>query len=177
LSSQEVILVDEEDRAIGTMEKMEAHRQGALHRAFSIFIFNSRGEMLLQQRADQKYHSPGLWSNACCSHPAPGQDTTAAADRRLMEEMGFHTRLTPLFSFSYSANFDNGLSEAEFDHVFAGRYDGEIRLNPEEVKSFMYKSMSQIEADLATNPESFTAWFKVVFPRIRSWCVAQQISP
>ena len=118
-----MILVNERDEPLGSMEKMEAHRKGALHRAFSVFIFNSRGEMLLQQRALKKYHSGGLWTNACCSHPRPGETNEAAALRRLREEMGFDTSLQQIFSFTYRASFNNGLTEHEYDHVFAGIYD------------------------------------------------------
>src|ERR1700744_2758864 len=117
---EEVILVDEADVQLGTMEKIEAHRKALLHRAFSVFIFNSKGEMLLQQRAAEKYHSPGLWTNACCSHPRPGEETQAAAMRRLMEELGFTLELEKIFDFTYRSEFENGLTEFEFDHVFVG---------------------------------------------------------
>ena len=160
----EVILVNETDEPIGTMEKMEAHRQALLHRAFSIFIFNSRGEMLLQQRADKKYHSPGLWTNACCSHPQPGEETRAAAERRLFEELGFRTELKELFTFTYRTDFDNGLTENEFDHVFTGVYDGEIQPDRAEVKDYEYRSMKRIEQELKNDPDSFTSWFRIAFP-------------
>ncbi len=126
----EVILVNEADEPIGTMEKMEAHVKGLLHRAFSIFIFNSRGEMLLQQRAGGKYHNGGLWTNTCCSHPIPGEKVLSAAKRRLSEEMGFVTELSPAFNFTYKATFDNGLTEYEYDHVLTGVYDGDVNLMP-----------------------------------------------
>src|SRR4030095_7998604 len=129
MSSTEVILVDQEDRPSGTAEKMEAHRKGLLHRAFSVFIFNSKGEMLLQQRALSKYHSGGLWTNACCSHPAPGEKTKDGAIRRLNEELGFETPVEKVFDFVYKAEFDNGLTEHEFDHVFAGEYEGQLNVN------------------------------------------------
>src|SRR5215470_11031187 len=128
--AQEIILVDEKDRSIGVMEKLEAHRKGLLHRAFSVFIFNSKGEMLLQQRSDEKYHSGGLWTNACCSHPAPGEDINTAAIRRLNEELGFTTSLTKIFDFIYQSSFENGLTEHEFDHVFIGLHDEPI--HPDE---------------------------------------------
>ena len=123
---EEVVLVDEQDKPVGVMEKMQAHREGKLHRAFSVFIFNDKGEMLLQQRAFNKYHSAGLWTNACCSHPKPNETTETAAARRLNEELGFKTSLEKLFDFTYKASFENGLTEYEFDHVFSGIYNGEI---------------------------------------------------
>src|SRR4051812_29579171 len=134
MNTQEVILVNEADEQTGTIDKLEAHRQALLHRAFSVFIFKSNGEMLLQQRAENKYHSAGLWTNACCSHPAPGEDTYDAALRRLQEELGFTTRLEELFSFTYRTDFENGLSEHEYDHVFAGIYDGRVQPDKEELK-------------------------------------------
>ena len=158
---QQVILVDEQDEPSGTMEKMEAHRQGLLHRAFSIFIFNSKGELLLQRRAINKYHSGGLWSNSCCSHPEPGEETVVAARRRLKEEMGFTTHLEKIFEFIYKAEFSNGLTEYEFDHVFAGRYEGRIDYNKEEVMDYCYKSLADIRDELRNHPDSFpngSAW-------------------
>jgi len=122
----DVILVNEQDQPVGTMEKMEVHQKALLHRAFSVFLFNDRGEMLLHKRADSKYHSGGLWTNACCSHPRPGEDTRSAAEKRLQEEMGIVTPLTKAFDFIYKASFDNGLTEHEFDHVFTGTYQGSI---------------------------------------------------
>src|SRR5688500_14176064 len=132
--TQEVILVNEQDVEIGKMEKLEAHQKAVLHRAFSVFIFNKKGEMLLQQRARNKYHSAGLWTNACCSHPSPGEDTLSAASRRLIEEMGFSTALTKIFEFTYQTRFDNGLTEHEYDHVYTGVFEGTIKPNPDEVK-------------------------------------------
>src|SRR5688572_9486804 len=126
---QEVILVNEFDEAIGSMEKMEAHEKALLHRAFSVFLFNKKGEMLLQKRAASKYHSPSLWTNACCSHPMPGEETKQAALRRLDEELGFTTSINKAFHFTYKAVFDNGLTEHEFDHVFVGEYQGAMQLN------------------------------------------------
>src|SRR5687768_1222605 len=134
----EVILVNERDEAIGKMEKMEAHRKALLHRAFSVFIFNSNGDMLLQQRADNKYHSAGLWTNACCSHPLPGEETASAAARRLHEELGFSTPLRKAFTFTYRSDFENGLTEHEIDHVFTGIFDGEVFPNESEVKNYTY---------------------------------------
>ncbi len=166
---QEVILVNEEDMPIGTMEKMAAHEQALLHRAFSIFIFNSNGLMLLQQRAMSKYHSPGLWTNACCSHPFPNEETEKAAQRRLQEELGFTTSLTKAFHFTYKANFDNGLTEHEFDHVFVGIYDGDIAINPDEVKAIAFKTMSELNNDLIQTPNHYTEWFKIAFPLLFNW--------
>jgi len=170
---EKVILVDENDDMVGTMGKMEAHKQGLLHRAFSIFIFNSKGEMLLQQRAITKYHSGGLWTNACCSHPMPGEKTQDAAQRRLMEELGFETPIEKIFDFTYKAEFDNGLTEHEFDHVFAGEYEGELEINPDEVNDFVYKEVSAIKNEMQTEPQKFTAWFHIAFPKIEEWWISR----
>lgn len=165
----QVILVDEKDTAVGVCEKIEAHRIGLLHRAFSIFIFNNKGEMLLQQRAINKYHSGGLWTNACCSHPAPGEDTEIAARRRLREEMGFETPLKKIFDFVYKTEFDNGLTEHEFDHVFVGQYDGVINFNTDEVMDIEYKNVAEINDSLELHPERYTTWFHIAFPKIEEW--------
>ncbi len=164
-----VILVNEHDDMVGIMDKMEAHKQGLLHRAFSIFIFNSKGEMLLQQRAITKYHSGGLWTNACCSHPMPGEKTNEAAVRRLQEELGFETPLEKVFDFVYKAEFDNGLTEYEFDHVFTGEYEGDVNINTEEVSEYCYKDIPEIKDMLQTHPQKFTAWFHLAFPKIEEW--------
>jgi isopentenyl-diphosphate delta-isomerase len=164
---EEVILVDESDKPRGVMEKMEAHRRALLHRAFSVFIFNSRGEMLLQQRAEEKYHSAGLWTNACCSHPRPGEDTREAALRRLQEELGFTTNLEKLFEFTYRTAYDNGLTEFEFDHVFVGIYDQDISPDRTEVSDYRYRSLPEIEADLLFAPATFTSWFQLAFPLLK----------
>jgi isopentenyl-diphosphate delta-isomerase len=166
---QQVILVNSTDEEIGVMEKMEAHQKGLLHRAFSVFIFNSKGEMLLQQRAINKYHSGGLWTNACCSHPQPGEDTQTAAVRRLEEEMGFETGIEKIFDFVYKTEFDNGLTEHEFDHVFAGHYEGPVVFNKEEVKDVCYKNLEDIRHSLETHPQKYTAWFHLAFPTIEAW--------
>ncbi len=163
---KEVILVNEADEVLGTMEKLEAHEKGLLHRAFSIFIFNPRGEMLLQQRADEKYHSGGLWTNTCCSHPEPGSELAYSALQRLKEEMGFETTLRHAFTFIYKASFDNGLTEHEYDHVFTGIYDGSIQPDPAEVKHWDYFSIPQVKQMLAAEPGKFTAWFRIAFPLI-----------
>jgi isopentenyl-diphosphate delta-isomerase len=164
MNSPDIILVNEHDEAIGTMEKMEAHRKGLLHRAFSVFIKNDAGEILLQQRALDKYHSPGLWTNACCSHPFPGESVEAAAHRRLAEELGFDCELKEIFSFTYRTEFDNGLTEHEFDHVLLGTYNGNILPNPAEVADFEYLSVSQIIERMESNPLNFTSWFHHAWP-------------
>lgn len=164
----DVILVDENDVPLGKMEKIEVHQKALLHRAFSIFIFNRNGEMLLQKRADVKYHSPKLWTNACCSHPEPGQTTLAAASKRLMEEMGFTTTLEKAFDFIYKASFDNGLTEYEFDHVYIGTYDDSIIPNDEEVSAYCYKTLEEIEDSLESHPQDYTEWFKIAFPKLQT---------
>ncbi|MDG1252967.1 MAG: isopentenyl-diphosphate Delta-isomerase [Schleiferiaceae bacterium] len=161
-----VILVSETDEALGRMEKMEAHRKGALHRAFSVFLFNDRGETLLQQRAEGKYHSPLLWTNTCCSHPREGENVLAAAERRLHEELGIQpdaiVDLRPSFHFTYRAEFDNGLIEHELDHVLIGHFNGDCVLNPEEVSSVQWLPMATLLADVHGRPENYTAWFKII---------------
>jgi isopentenyl-diphosphate delta-isomerase len=161
---QHVVLVDEKDRQIGVIEKLEAHQKALLHRAFSVFVYNNKGEMLLQQRAGHKYHSGGLWTNACCSHPGPDEPVVAAAERRLMEEMGFSVRLTKVFDFIYRASMDNGLEEHEFDHVLTGIYDGEINPDPAEVADHCFLSLEEIAASVAADPGRYTEWFKIAFP-------------
>ena len=171
---EHVILVDENDEQVGTMEKMEAHLKAVLHRAFSVFIFNGRGEMLLQQRALSKYHSAGLWTNACCSHPRPGEETLEAAGRRLNEELGFSAPLSKVFDFTYHAPFDNGLTEHEFDHVFAGIFVGSVNPNPAEVLDYCFKTMDDISESLASHPTKYTAWFHLAFPKILTWWKSQE---
>ncbi|HTS44950.1 MAG TPA: isopentenyl-diphosphate Delta-isomerase [Puia sp.] len=167
--AEEVILVNEQDEPVGRIEKMEAHKKALLHRAFSIFIFNAKGEMLLQQRSAHKYHSAGLWTNACCSHPRPGEDVLDAASRRLNEELGFSTRLKKIFDFIYQSSFDNGLTEYEFDHVLIGEYGGEIMPNTDEVSDYCYKSMEEIQSSMQLQPAKYTAWFNIAFPMIKKW--------
>jgi len=162
----QVILVNELDQETGLMEKMEAHEKGLLHRAFSVFILNDQGDMLLQQRALDKYHSGGLWTNACCSHPLPGERVEAAAHRRLSEEMGFDCPLRELFQFTYRTEFDNGLIEHEYDHVWAGTYNGAIHPDPREVHAYHYLPVNEIFRLLAEVPEQFTSWFRLAFPRV-----------
>jgi len=169
VNTQKVILVDEHDNEQGVMDKMEAHQKGLIHRAFSIFIFNYRGEMLLQQRAFNKYHSAGLWSNSCCSHPQPGEEIKDAAARRLKEELGFSTPLEKIFDFIYQVSFENGLVENEFDHVFVGHYDGEIKIDLEEVNDYVFKPMDEIGRELKTRQGNYTEWFKISFPKIETW--------
>ncbi len=172
---QKLILVNEQDVPVGTMEKMEAHQKALLHRAFSVFIFNTKGEMLLQQRALTKYHSGGLWTNACCSHPYEGQETLNAAEKRLQEEMGFTTRLTKAFHFVYKAPFDNGLTEYEFDHVFTGTYEGVIKPDASEVADYCYMSMQDIKNSIQSHPQKYTEWFKIAFPKMESYLAAVSI--
>lgn len=169
MDEQNVILVDIEDKPLGVMKKMEAHRTGALHRAFSIFIFDARGRMLLQKRSSEKYHGGGLWTNACCSHPLPEESIEAAARRRLFEELGFSTDLKKLFSFTYEAEVENGLIEHEFDHVFIGRYDQKVHADPHEVADYAYEDMERIKWAIENQPSKFTSWFKLAFPRIEEW--------
>jgi isopentenyl-diphosphate delta-isomerase len=164
-----VILVDEKDEPVGVAEKMKTHQQGWLHRAFSVFIFNPKGEMLLQQRALHKYHSGGLWTNACCSHPNPGEEIVLAARRRLKEEMGFDVPVEKVFDFMYRAEFENGLTEHEFDHVFAGEYDSVVDYNQNEVMDYCYQDMQGIRRSLYENPEKYTTWFHLAFPGIEEW--------
>ncbi len=158
-----VILVDREDNELGLMEKQQAHVAGLLHRAFSVFIFNSKGELMLQQRAASKYHSPTLWTNTCCSHPRENETYKEAAHRRLVEEMGFDCDLNYKFDFIYKANLDNGLTEHELDHVFIGVYDGEPQLNPDEVMAYRWVEMDDLKKDMEKNPQNYTAWFKIIF--------------
>ncbi len=158
-----VILVDENDNPIGTMPKMEAHEKAMLHRAFSVFILNANDEVLLQQRANDKYHSAGLWTNTCCSHPHPGEDTLGAARRRLKEEMGMEADLQFVFKFMYKAPFDNLLTEHEIDHVFIGKTDQLPAINPEEVASYKYMKPEEIKLDMEQNPQSYTVWFRIIF--------------
>lgn len=164
-----VILVDEQDNPLGVMEKMEAHRQARLHRAFSVFIFNRAGALLLQQRAAGKYHSAGLWTNTCCSHPMPGEAVETAALRRLQEEMGFSTALEKAFAFQYIAGFDNGLTEHEYDHVFTGVYEGAIHPDRDEVSDYRYVPMDALRDWVHRSPGDFTEWFKIALPRLEAY--------
>ena len=165
MKEEKVILVDREDNPIGTMPKMEAHEKAVLHRAFSVFILNKNGELMLQQRALHKYHSPALWTNTCCSHQREGEHNLEAGTRRLEEEMGFVVPLEELFSFIYKAPFDNGLTEHELDHVMIGYFDGTPNINPDEVASWKWMSFTAIENDMILHPETYTVWFKIIFKR------------
>ena len=164
--SEILILVDENDNQVGTGEKMEVHQKGELHRCFSIFIFNSEGHMLLQKRAKGKYHSGGLWTNTCCSHPRDGEDLEEAIHRRLVEEMGFDCEMKKALTFIYKANLDKGLTEHEFDHVYLGVYDGEVKPNPEEADGFDWVSIEQITKDIKDNPWKYTVWFKIALGKL-----------
>jgi isopentenyl-diphosphate delta-isomerase len=169
LMLQEVILVNENDEQIGVMEKIAAHEKALLHRAFSVFIFNSEGLLLLHKRAASKYHSPGLWTNACCSHPMPGETTDNAAIRRLYEELGFITPIKKAFHFTYQAPFDNGLTEYEFDHVYVGEYDGAIQTDADEVDCCRFVDLDEIEKEILSTPASYTPWFLIAFPILKEW--------
>lgn len=164
---EQVVLVDENDAEVGVAEKLEAHKKGLLHRAFSVFLFNDENELLLQQRADHKYHSPGLWTNTCCSHPRPNEPIIDAAKRRLVEEMGITAEVAPQFSFLYKTGFENGLIEHELDHVLFGKFTSEPVPNEEEVKDWKFVSLHSVERDLINKPEEYTFWFKEVFPKIK----------
>lgn len=165
----DVILVDEADQPIGAMEKMEVHQKALLHRAFSIFIFNSQQELLLHKRADSKYHSAGLWTNTCCSHPKPGEETHAAANKRLFEEMGIQTSLHEAFQFTYKASLENGLTEHEYDHVFIGYFDGEVNADADEVSDYCYRSIEEIKESIAIEPSQYTEWFKIALPKLENY--------
>jgi len=160
---ENVILVNQNDEQIGLMPKMEAHEKAVLHRAFSIFILNDKNEIMLQQRASQKYHSPLLWTNTCCSHQREGETNIQAGSRRLFEEMGFETGLKELFHFIYKAPFDNGLTEHELDHVMIGYFNDEPKTNPEEVESWKWMSIEDVAKDIQLQPEIYTVWFKIIF--------------
>ena len=164
--TENVVLVDEKDNSIGLMEKMEAHQKAVLHRAFSIFIFNSKHELLLQQRAFSKYHTPGLWTNTCCSHPRDGESLEDATKRRLMEEMGMQCEIREVFSFIYKAEVGQGLIEHELDHVFIGISDDTPIINSAEVESWKYDTVDNICEDIAQHPDNYTVWFKIAIEEI-----------
>jgi len=163
MKEEEVILVTKKDVQIGLMPKMEAHQKAALHRAFSVFIFNDKGELLLQQRALDKYHSPGLWTNTCCSHQRDGESNIEAGKRRLQEEMGFNCDLKELFWFVYKAPFDNGLTEHELDHVMIGHYNENPKINKAEVAAFSWMTLEAVKNDIESKPHKYTVWFKIIF--------------
>ncbi|NIJ45553.1 isopentenyl-diphosphate delta-isomerase [Wenyingzhuangia heitensis] len=162
---EQVIIVNEQDEQIGIMEKIEAHEKALLHRAFSVFVFNDAGELMLQQRAAGKYHSPLLWTNTCCSHQKVGESNVEAGKRRLQEEMGFSTDLKDVCSFIYKAPFDNGLTEHEFDHVLTGTYNKEPNLNPDEAEAYKWISLEDVKKDMEVHPEIYTAWFLIIFEK------------
>ncbi len=165
MTEEKVILVNELDEPIGTMEKIEAHEKAVLHRAFSVFILNKNNEIMLQQRAYHKYHSPLLWTNTCCSHQREGETNIEAGTRRLREEMGFEANLKELFHFIYKAPFDNGLTEHELDHVMIGYFDKEPEINIEEVESWKWMKIEAIKEDMIAKPEIYTIWFKIIFDK------------
>lgn len=165
---ERVILVDQQDNEIGTMEKMEAHEKGLLHRAFSVFVFNDQGEMMLQQRALHKYHSGGLWTNTCCSHPRSGESVLEASHRRLQEEMGFDCELSKKFSFVYHAKLDNELTEHEYDHVVFGQFNDSPKINPDEVADWKFMSIEEVKADIQKQPKLYTEWFKIAFDEVEN---------
>ena len=165
MKEEQVILVNENDEQIGLMPKMEAHEKALLHRAFSVFVFNNNSELMLQQRAANKYHSPLLWTNTCCSHQRDGESNLEAGVRRLEEEMGFVCDLEEKTSFIYKAPFDNGLTEHELDHVMVGYYSDDPKINKEEVESFKYMTVEEVKEDMALKPETYTEWFKIIFEK------------
>ena len=165
MTKENVILVNENDEQIGLMEKIEAHEKALLHRAFSVFILNNKGELMLQQRALHKYHSPGLWTNTCCSHQREGESNISAGKRRLQEEMGFVTDLAEAVSFIYKAPFDNGLTEHEYDHVMIGTYNDAPVINPDEVADWKWMDVQAVKEDIGQNPDNYTAWFKIIFEK------------
>lgn len=165
MKEEQVILVNENDEQIGLMPKMEAHEKALLHRAFSVFVFNDKNELMIQQRAMGKYHSPGLWTNTCCSHQREGETNIEAGKRRLQEEMGFTTNLKDTISFIYKAPFDNGLTEHEFDHILVGYYNGEPDLNPDEVHAYKWVDLETLKGDMIKNPQIYTEWFKIIFDK------------
>lgn len=171
-----VVLVDDKDQKIGLMPKMMAHEKALLHRAFSVFIFSDKNELMLQQRALSKYHSPGLWTNTCCSHQRDHESNLDAGKRRLMEEMGFETSLKEVTSFIYKAPFDNGLTEHELDHVMVGRFNDAPNINKEEVESWKWMPLETVKEDIASQPELYTEWFKIIFDKFYSHLEAQNES-
>lgn len=165
MQEEQVILVNEKNEQIGLMPKMEAHEKALLHRAFSVFVFNDSNELMIQQRAAHKYHSPLLWTNTCCSHQREGESNIEAGKRRLQEEMGFTTDLEESISFIYKAPFDNGLTEHEFDHILIGYYNEEPNINPDEVASWKWMSLEAVKADISKQPSLYTEWFKIIFEK------------
>ena len=163
-NNDQVILVNDHDEWVGAADKMKAHKEGLLHRAFSVFVINSNNEVLLQQRAPDKYHSGGLWTNTCCSHPRVGESTHAAAHRRLQEEMGFDCEVEQIFTYKYKAPVGNELTEHEYDHIYIGFYDGDVQINKQEVEDHKYLPVSEVSCWLEKRPEHFTQWFRMIWP-------------
>ena len=165
MTEEHVILVNEKDEQIGLMPKLEAHEKGVLHRAFSVFVFNNDNELMLQQRALDKYHTPGLWTNTCCSHQRDGESNVEAGRRRLEEEMGFVTALEESTSFVYKSPFENGLTEHEYDHILIGYFSGEPNINPDEVAAWKWMTLDAVKADIKLHPDNYTSWFKIIFDK------------
>jgi isopentenyl-diphosphate delta-isomerase len=172
---ENVILVNKNDEQIGLMPKLEAHEKAVLHRAFSVFVLNSKNEIMLQQRAHHKYHSPLLWTNTCCSHQREGETNIEAGSRRLFEEMGFKTDLKELFHFIYKAPFDNGLTEHELDHVMIGYYEEKPEINPEEVEDWKWMDIEEVKSDMLVRPEVYTIWFKIIFDEFYHFLEAHKV--
>ncbi len=175
MAQEKVLLVDKNDSLLGVMEKIEAHQKGLLHRAFSVFIINDKGELMLQKRASDKYHSPNLWTNTCCSHQRLGESNIEAGNRRLKEEMGIECKLTEIFSFIYQSDFENGLSEHEYDYVMIGYYNASPKINSNEVNDWKWINISQLKADIASKPQDYTIWFKIIFEKFSDFFVQKNI--
>lgn len=165
MKEEMVVLVNEKDEQVGLMPKLEAHEKAVLHRAFSVFVFNDAGELMMQQRALSKYHSPGLWTNTCCSHQRDGESNIEAGKRRLEEEMGFQVPLKEVTWFIYKAPFDNGLTEHELDHIMVGQFNGEAQINQDEVAAWKWMPLEAVKQDIENKPELYTAWFKIIFDK------------
>ena len=176
MTEEKVILVNQFDEQIGLMNKLEAHEKAVLHRAFSVFVLNNKNEIMLQQRAKQKYHSPLLWTNTCCSHQRDGETNLQAGSRRLFEEMGFVTELKELFHFIYKAPFDNGLTEHELDHVMIGYFNDEPQINSEEVENWKWMTIEDVKNDMKTHPEDYTIWFKIIFEEFYHYIEEHKLS-
>jgi isopentenyl-diphosphate delta-isomerase len=175
MKEENVILVNENDEQIGLMPKLEAHEKAQLHRAFSVFVLNDNNELMVQQRAHHKYHSPLLWTNTCCSHQRQGETNLGAGNRRLFEEMGFTTELKELFSFIYKAPFDNGLTEHELDHVMIGYYNESPKINPDEVESWKWMPIDAVKDDMLRRPELYTVWFRIIFDEFYHYLEAHKL--
>lgn len=176
MTEEKVILVNQFDEQIGLMNKLEAHEKAVLHRAFSVFVLNNKNEIMLQQRAKQKYHSPLLWTNTCCSHQRDGETNLQAGSRRLFEEMGFVTELKELFHFIYKAPFDNGLTEHELDHVMIGYFNDEPQINSEEVENWKWMTIEDVKNDMKTHPDDYTIWFKIIFEEFYHYIEEHKLS-